>query len=163
MASLAHMGFALIFKRWKPEIYLGWFVFYSYLIDIIFMIFWAVGLEKISDPSTTNPYSHGMFMGLIWSILAGLVIYKKDKQINTSVLIGLLVFSHWIIDFISHPMTAVFPEDTKLSVFFEGSAQVGLGLWGTELGIFFGEYVFSLIGVILYIQYRFKAKKEKSV
>jgi len=74
---------------------------------------------------------------------------------------SLLIISHWIIDFISHPMLFAFPNDTGLSLLFEGSPTVGLGLWRTELGMNVGEYGMLVVGVIIYALTLWKIRQEK--
>jgi hypothetical protein len=120
------------------------------------------GIEHLPDAnlSGTNPWSHGLFMGLIWSLLAGIITMLFSKVRHTSLMIGGLVFSHWVIDFISHPMTAAFPGDTGLSLLFDGSPTVGLGLWGTQLGVNIGEYGTLIVGLIIYILTLRKLRKE---
>jgi len=45
-------------------------------------------------------------------------LFYRDRR--TSIVIGLLVFSHWVLDFIAH--------DSDLPLLFNGSPLVGLGL-----------------------------------
>ena len=42
-------------------------------------------------------------------------------------MIGLVVFSHWILDFIVHP--------ADLPILFNGSPRVGLGMWTSGTGL----------------------------
>ena len=90
-------------------------------------------------------------MAVIWSLLVGFLTTLVSKNRRTGLIIGALVFSHWVIDFISHPMTAVFPGDTRLSLLFDGSPTVGLGMWSTQLGVNIGEYGTLILGLIIYI------------
>ena len=99
-------------------------------------------------------------MAVIWSLLAGFITWLISKDRRISLIIGGLVFSHWVIDFISHPMTAAFPGDTGLSLLFDGSPTVGLGLWSTQLGINIGEYGTLVLGLIIYILTLRKLRKE---
>lgn len=57
----------------------------------------------------------------------------------------------WLVDFISHPMTAVFPDDVRLPIFFGNSPLVGLGLWRTQLGVAVGEYGVVFLGLVIYL------------
>jgi len=162
MAGLAHAGVGLASKRIAPKIPVWILVIAAYLIDIIWGIFFFAGIEKMSgsDSSATNPWSHGLLMSLIWSMLAGLVTMLISKDRRTSLVIGLLLFSHWIIDFISHPMTAVFPDNTGLPLLFEGSPLVGLGVWRTQAGVYIGEYGTLIVGLVIYILTLRKLRKE---
>lgn len=102
-------------------------------------------------------------MASVWSLLIGLIVFLIGRNRRAGWVAGLLVFSHWVVDFISHPMLAAFPEDTKLSLLFDGSPTVGLGLWSTQLGMNIGEYGVLAAGVILYVLTLFKIRREKKL
>lgn len=70
-------------------------------------------------------------MSVVWSLTAGLIAGLIFRSRSAGFGIGLLVFSHWVLDFISHPMLGGPPD---LPLFFEGSPRVGLGLY-TTLGL----------------------------
>jgi len=151
MAGVTHLGVGLAAKRIAPKVPVWILIVAAYVIDIIWGIFFFAGIEAMpGQGSTTNPWSHGLFMALVWSLLTGLVAFWLSRSRRTGVIIGLLVFSHWVIDFISHPMRAAFPEDTQLSLLFDGSPTVGLGLWSTQLGLNIGEYGGLALGIIIY-------------
>jgi hypothetical protein len=153
MAGLAHLGIGLASKRLAPELPLGVLLVCAYAIDLMFSIFWIIGIEEMPKSGSTpwNPWSHSLFMAAVWSVLAAMITWLIKRNFKCSLFIGLLVFSHWIIDFISHPMMAVFPTDTGLPLFFEGSPKVGLGLWSTKVGMNFGEYGTLSAGIAIYI------------
>lgn len=63
-----------------------------------------------------------------------------------------VVFSHWVLDFISHPMGLGKPLPPDLPLLFEGSPKVGLGLYNSvaaavpvELGLFAAGIVVYLV------------------
>jgi len=152
MASLTHLGVGLAAKRIAPRIPVWILIVAAYAIDLLWGVFFFAGLEAMpgQGPATTNPWSHGLFMAVVWSLLAGLAAFGLSRDRRTGVVIGLLVFSHWVVDFISHPMKAAFPEDTQLSLLFDGSPTVGLGVWSTQLGQDIGEYGGLALGVLIY-------------
>jgi hypothetical protein len=163
MAALAHLGVGLAAKPAAPKIPVVVLVISAYVIDFIWGVFFFMGIERMPEPNspTTNPWSHGLFMAVVWSVLAGLVVALISHNRRTSLIIGLLVFSHWVVDFISHPMTAVFPGDTGLPLLFEGSPTVGLGVWGTQLGVNIGEYGTLIVGFVIYLLTLRKLRREK--
>lgn len=67
-----------------------------------------------------NPWSHSLGMALIWSMLGGFIFYLYKHNIKQALMIGLLVFSHWILDFIVWD---------NLPIFFDSSQHIGLGLY----------------------------------
>lgn len=153
MAALTHLGLALAAKPTAPKIPLAVLVTSAYALDLIWGVFYLAGVEQMAGPgvTTANPRSHGLFMAAVWSLLAGLLAGRLSGARRTGLFIGLLVFSHWVIDFISHPMTAVFPHDTGLPLFFANEPLLGLGLWGTSLGVAVGEYGVLALGLLIYL------------
>jgi hypothetical protein len=79
---------------------------------------------------------------LCWSVVLGLVYYAVRRQTRASVVIALCVFSHWILDLITHR-----PD---LPLGFAGSVYFGLGLWNSVAGTLLAEFVLFLAGVALY-------------
>jgi hypothetical protein len=154
MAGLAHAGVGLAAKQVAPKTPLVVLVSAAYAIDIIWGIFFFAGIEYLS-------WSHGLLMALLWSLLAGLLAGFISHSRRSGLIIGLLVFSHWVVDFISHPMTAVFPDDTGLPLLFENSPTVGLGVWRTQLGVNIGEYGTFILGFVLYVLALRKIRREK--
>jgi len=59
-------------------------------------------------------------MALIWSMLGGFIFYLYKNNIKQVLIIGLLVFSHWILDFIVWD---------NLLIFVNSSQRIGLGLY----------------------------------
>ncbi len=163
MAGIAHVGVGLAAKRVAPRLPLWILLVAAWAIDIIWAVFFFAGIEHLPGPevSSTNPYSHGLLMAVIWSALAGLIAGRLSREPRTGAILGLLVFSHWVVDAISHPMTAAFPEDTGLSLLFEGSPTVGLGLWSTDLGVSVGEYGTLLLGIAIYLLTLRRLRRER--
>ena len=85
--------------------------------------------ESPAIPPGTNPWSHGLAMAAVWTLLSMLISAGVSRDRHTTRVVGLLVFGHWLVDFITKPMTALFPKDTGLPLLFEGSPTVGLGLY----------------------------------
>lgn len=162
MAGLAHVGVGLAAKRFAPNVPVGVLLLGAYVIDIVWVVFFAAGVEHFGV-TTTNPWSHGLFMAVVWSAVAALIAQRCCHNLRTSIIIGLLVFSHWVVDFISHPMTAAFPGDRGLPLLFEGSPIVGLGVWSTQLGVNIGEYGTLMVGLVIYLWTRHEIQKEKKL
>ena len=164
MAALTHMAVGLAAKPAAPKIPLAVLILSAYTIDLIWGVFYFLGIEQMPEPGVeaVSYWSHSLFMAVIWSLLAGMIVWLINRNRRTSLFIGLLVFSHWIVDFISHPMTAVFPDALGLPLFFEGSPLVGLGLWRTSLGVALGEYGSLALGVVIYLGTFIYLRKQKN-
>lgn len=146
MTPIGHFAIGFAARRAGPKVSLGIWLIATWLLDIMYFIFAFAGiesLENISKPGVVpTPWSHGLFMALIWSAVAALVAGLIYRSKPVGVLIGLVVFSHWVLDFISW---------NNLFLFFEGSPKVGLGLFNAlgantifiELGLF-------LVGITIY-------------
>lgn len=128
-------------------------------LDLLWPLFVLLGVETFTiEPGITKvtplnfthyPYSHSLLMSMIWGILLGMIYYLFTKNKKGAVLLGVLVLSHWVLDFLTHR------PDLPLTPFHE--TRVGLGLWNypivesiIEIGLFIG-------GVWIY----FKAKNPK--
>lgn len=116
-------------------------------LDILWAPFVLAGIERVRiTPNFTAsnhfdlyfmPYTHSLPMAAFWSVAAAFAyrIVRKSAGVLGAVLIGALVFSHWLLDFVMHK-----PD---LALWFDGP-KVGLGLWdyrdvafGLEVTLFF--------------------------
>lgn len=163
MAALAHLGIGLAAKRVNPKVPLYILIIVAWAADIIWGIFFLFGLESYPSLGKTipSPWSHGLLTNVIWSFTAFLVTKFISRNTRTSIFIGFLFFSHWVIDFLTHPMRAFMPDDPPLPLLFNGSPAVGLGLYSTQLGVYIGEYATLIVGIMFYILALRKLKQTK--
>src|SRR6187431_1024866 len=88
-------------------------------LDYIWATLVLLGIEKLRVikgftagsmlDSYFHPYSHSLITAILWSCVAGIAyepicsclgfVYTK----SAALIIGLAVFSHWILDLIAHP------------------------------------------------------------
>jgi hypothetical protein len=93
----------------------------------------------------TIPWSHGLFMSVVWSLLAAGIGWMIYRERRAGGVIGLAVFSHWVMDFIVHP--------ADLPLLFDGSPTLGLGLTTTGIGAILNVFLeFGLLagGIVIY-------------
>jgi membrane-bound metal-dependent hydrolase YbcI (DUF457 family) len=133
-----HLAVALAAKPFAPKAPLWALLVASEAADLLSFGFMAAGIEKpgVTQVSIAQgvsfvtqgsiPWSHGLFMSAVWSVLAAAAAYLVSRDRRVGGVIGLVVFSHWLLDSVVH-----LPD---LPLFFEGSPKVGLGLWGTGPG-----------------------------
>ena len=139
MGPPGHFAIAFSAKPLLPEVPLWTLLVASETLDILSFGFISLGFESMAvtkidlqhgiqtiTPGSV-PYSHGLLMSMIWSILFGAVAFIFFRDRRTSAILGLVVFSHWILDLIVHT-----PD---LPLFLEGSPLLGLGLWGSGPGL----------------------------
>ena len=101
------------------------------------------GITKLTPLNFTHyPYSHSLMMSIVWGLLFGLIYFVITKQARNSILMSGLVFSHWVLDFITHR------PDLQLTPFSD--YRVGLGLWNYPVFEMIIEIGLFLLGVYFY-------------
>lgn len=146
MTPVGHLAMGFAAKTAGPKAPLGVLLAASWLFDILYFIFAFAGIEStenITKPGAVpTPWSHGLFMVMIWTALAGLLAWRVYHSRRIGIVIGLVVFSHWVLDFISW---------NNLFLFFEGSPKVGLGLFKSFGGNFtWVEVGLFVVGLAIY-------------
>ena len=158
MSGLGHLAPGLVAKSAAPQVPLWVFLLAGETNDLLYFAFTTVGIEK---PATTTmdfsqgvryltqgsvPWSHGLFMSVVWSVTAAVLAFLFWRDRRVSLLLGSVVFSHWALDFLMH---------SNLPLFFEGSPLVGLGLENSGPG-FLLITIFDLVilaaGITIYLR-----------
>ena len=164
MSGLGHLAPALAAKSAARTVPIWVLLVASEANDILSVVFSATGIEpKVVITSmdfdqgirymspVSSPWSHGLFMSIVWAAIAAALAHLFFRDRRTSALIGLVLLSHWLLDFLMHP---------NLPLFFDGSPQVGLGLENTGTGFLFMtilDLLFLGTGVVIYFGARFRA------
>jgi hypothetical protein len=153
MPAIAHIGVGFAAKKIAPEISVIYLIIAAELVELVFFGFVAAGIESmpLADKAPFSPYSHSVVMGIIWSVAAALVTFLISRNKKASIVIGLLVLSHTVLDIIASPKLAFYPTDTKMPVFFNDSLSVGLGLFKYETIALISEFGFLIAGLIIYL------------
>jgi hypothetical protein len=166
MGPPGHLGIGFAAKRVAPKAPLWALLVATEVLDLLSFLFMAAGIERIGTTTidlsqgiqylspASVPWSHGLFMSVVWSVLAGGIAYLVYRDRRTGVVLGLVVFSHWVLDLIVH-----LPD---LPLLFEGSPLLGLGLWGSGPGLVISgilELALLAGGIAIYVITR----KRKSV
>ncbi len=162
MPALAHLGIGFATKRFAPRIPLWILLISSMFIDILSFVF----LSAIW-------ISHGLFMSVVWTIIAMIItafitayINSKKEQdktnksiswsmidLNTTLIIGIVVFSHWVLDLIGWPMSVINPNATGVPLLFDDAVKIGLGVYRTWIGALSMDLGVFFIGLGIYIHY----------
>jgi len=161
MAALGHLGVGLAAKRIAPEIPVGYLVLGAYVLDVLWFAFYFAGIHQHPKQGYMYPtaWTHSLLTATIWSALAALVAIRLVHSTRAGVIFGLVVFSHWVVDFITHPMTALAPQDEGMPLWFHGPPMVGLGLYRTMFGVYAGEFGTLAVGILIYILARRRLKR----
>jgi membrane-bound metal-dependent hydrolase YbcI (DUF457 family) len=158
MGPPGHLAIAFAAKPAAQKVPLWVLLAATEFLDLLCYAFSAFGLEDLGVSYTSAsqgvtmvipasiPWSHGLFMSGVWSFMAAALALLVFRDRRASILVGLAVFSHWLLDFVVHP-----PE---LPLLFQGSPLVGLGLWAFGPGLILSgilELCLLAGGITLYI------------
>ena len=151
---IGHFGMGFAAKKIDHHLSLGTLFLAAQFIDLLWPIFLLVGLERVKvEPGNTPftplnfiyyPFSHSLLSVFLWAIVLGLIYFLLRKNLKNSVVLGVLVMSHWILDLITHR------PDLPLSPWTE--VKVGLGLWNSITLTMLIEGLIFLAGAYLYLK-----------
>lgn len=152
---IGHIAVGFAAKRMVPAVSLGTLFLAVQFADLLWPTLVLLGIEHFSiQPGITvvtpldfdnYPYSHSLIMTILWMIVFG-ATYRVIKRCNiyTATILGLCVFSHWLLDFISHR------PDMPLTI--TGDKVVGLGLWNSLSATLIVEVSMYATGVLFYLK-----------
>lgn len=157
-----HFGIAAAVKVKAKDIPLWALLISTQLLDLVFMLFAIFGLETIGNPIDGGrgniihaEYSHSVLGALILSIISALLGARFWGR-NNGIVIGIVTFSHWVIDFIVHV-----PDLPLLPGNFGNFPYMGLGLWQFTTWSIFIEVFILILGAVLYFTYLFNHSNKK--
>jgi hypothetical protein len=155
---VGHYSVAFAVRSEKNRIPL-WVLFIAVqFLDYIWATLVLVGIEKLHVikgftagsmlDSYFHPYSHSLIVAVIWSCVGALIYKLLCSRLrypctrSAFLIVGLAVFSHWILDLIAHPRDLAIYDDTW---------KVGFGLWNYRDPEFALEIALLAMGVFLYL------------
>ena len=155
---VGHYSVSFLAKSLEKRIPL-WVLFLAVqFVDILWAIFVIFGVEKVRIiPNFTKsndldlyfmPYTHSLVAALGWSVVAvGLYFLLRRRNSSrpafAALLVGLAVFSHWILDLIVHTSDLSLYDDTY---------KMGFGLWNLPQIAFPLELLFLGGGLWFYLR-----------
>ena len=155
---VGHYSIAFAAKTERNRVPL-WVLFVAVqFLDYIWATLVLLGIEKLRVikgftagsmlDSYFHPYSHSLIAAVAWSGVAALAYgtfcsrhgcqYRK----SAALIVGLAVFSHWILDLIAHP------RDLAI---YDNRWKVGFGLWNYRDPEFALEIALLAGGIVLYL------------
>ena len=151
---LGHYGIAFAAKKAAPKVSLGVFFFAAQFADILWPTFLVSHVERFAlkpGISVVSPYdfiyypwSHSLLMDLFWGLLLGLIYYSITRSRRGAWMVGLVVVSHWLLDFVVHI------QDLPLAPF--STAKFGLGGWNSIAFTIAAEAVLFFGGLFIYLK-----------
>lgn len=120
-------------------------------LDLLFGPFVLLGIERASVTPGLSPgfsldyidWSHSLLMSLVWSGVFVLAFWRLGRPV--AMVIGLAVFSHFVLDLPMHPPDlALWPDST---------VHLGLGIWrALPTGWWFVELAVIAAGWAYYVR-----------
>jgi hypothetical protein len=150
---IGHFAVGFAAKRWVPRVSLGWLLAAALLLDVYWPLFVLLGIERFHIAPTGNPFlnlsfdhypwSHSLTMTLGWTLLVVRLASALGASTRTALVLGAAVFSHWVLDWITHlPDLPLWP----------GGRLTGLGLWRSVGGTIAVESIMLAAGAWLYLK-----------
>jgi hypothetical protein len=150
---IGHFALGFAAKRAAPQVSLGLLFAAAQFADLLWPGLVALGVEQVRiDPGNTAftpldfesyPWSHSLILLVVWGIAIGSLARASGRTVRAAVVIGALVVSHWILDFVMHrPDLPLYP----------GSAKYGLGLWQSVPATFAIEAALYAAGLWIYVR-----------
>ena len=159
---VGHYGVSFLAKKADDSIPL-WVLFLAVqLLDVVWAPLVLLNVEKVRIVpgfTATNPldlyyypYTHSLVAAIAWAAAAAIadrlwtgLSRRAWRGSAGAALVGLAVFSHWVLDFVVHRPDLPLYDDT---------AKVGLGLWDRPLLAFGLEAALLLLGLRIYLARR---------
>ena len=151
---IGHYAIGFGAKRLVPRVSLGTLFLASQFIDLLWPVLVIAGIEHVRiEPGNTAmtpldfydyPISHSLLMVLVWGILVGGLHYWRKGEKRTALILGSVVLSHWVLDFLVHG------PDLPLAPGW--NVRVGLGLWNFPVAELLLEGFLYLGGVSIYLR-----------
>ena len=127
-------------------------------LDYVWATLVLLGIEKLRVikgftagsmlDSYFHPYSHSLITAILWSVVAA-IVYKAicsrqgcHYSRSAPLIVGIAVFSHWILDLVAHPRDLAIYDNTW---------KVGFGLWNYRDPEFALEIALLAGGIALYL------------
>jgi hypothetical protein len=155
---VGHYSVAFAAKSERNKIPL-WVLFIAVqFLDYVWATLVLLGIEKLRVikgftagsmlDSYFHPYSHSLITAILWSVVAaiGYKVFCSRRGCHhtkyAALIVGLAVFSHWILDLIAHP------RDLPI---YDNKLKVGFGLWYYRDPEFALEIALLVGGIMLYL------------
>ncbi|HVH25204.1 MAG TPA: hypothetical protein VM818_00545 [Vicinamibacterales bacterium] len=152
---LGHFALSLGAKRAVPSVSLGALILAGQFADLLWPMLVLAGMERVEiQPGATvvtpldfvsYPYSHSLAALVAWGLLVALAYRLATRATAAaSLMLVLLVVSHWVLDVIAHrPDMPLTPR---------GTTRLGFGLWNSLPATLLVEGLLFVAGTALYLR-----------
>ena len=146
---IGHFALAFATKKVEPRVSLATMFLAAQLADTIWPVLLIAGVERATiAPGATAvtpmrfdsyPWSHSLLMLTVYGVVFAAIHYRARRQSRAALLLGLLVVSHWVLDYVTHA------PDMPLSPWTSGT--YGLGLWNSRMATAVVEGLLFAVGL----------------
>ena len=124
-----HLASAIALKARTPQAPTWGLVVGVFLLDILFGLLWALGIEHATLTPGVDAgfrldfidWSHSLATSIVWAALFGGLWLRRGRVVAG--MMAVAVFSHFVLDLPVHP-----PD---MALWPNASTHLGLGLWRT--------------------------------
>ncbi len=152
---VGHYAAALALKKFEKRASLGVLFLAVQFVDILFFPFVLLGLERMNIVENFTesthfelvfmPYTHSLVASMFWAGVAyALFRWLIVKNNSVAIVVALAVFSHWLLDLVTHT-----PD---LPLWSDASLKLGLGLWNNAIATYVVEAILLLLALWLYLR-----------
>ncbi|MFL5311021.1 MAG: metal-dependent hydrolase [Myxococcales bacterium] len=150
---IGHFAVAFAAKKVAPRTSVATLIAAAQLLDLIWPVLVLLGVETVRiDPAAPSPFlklrfvhypwTHSLLMAIVWGVGFALVYRSRTGYARGAALVGALVVSHWVLDWITHR------PDLQLAP--GADPRVGLGLWTSPAATVALEGALFVAGVAVY-------------
>jgi hypothetical protein len=150
---IGHFALGYAAKRADPRPSLGTYFLAAQLADTLWPVLLLAGVERVTiapgDTAFTPlrfdsyPLSHSLLTQVLWGAVFGGVHWAAQRNLRAALLLGTLVPSHWLLDYVTHrPDMPLVPWSSR---------AFGLGLWSSVPATLAVEIALFASGVALYL------------
>ena len=167
-SPITHASIAIIGKSIDKKAPLLLLLFSTQLPEMMFFLLQFLGIESQANPiidfkmgftylsSPHIPWSHGLLMCILYSILLASITFIFLHRLRTACIVGLMVISHWVLDFLVYNNLPLFLTDTP-------TAGIGLVTSAVGVKIAIGIEVIGVAALLIFgIPYFLKIKHQKA-
>ncbi len=152
---VGHYAVSLALKNFDKRASLGVLFLGVQFLDILFMPFVLLGIERMNIvPDFTQsthfeleyvPYTHSLVGSVFWAAVAYVAFrWLFVKKQAVALVVALAVFSHWVLDLITHtPDLPLWTGDT---------IKLGFGLWNSAAATYALEAILLIGALWLYLR-----------
>lgn len=147
---IGHFAFAFFLKNVEPTLSLGFLMFATHIVDVLYTIFAGMRWEnstfapelqgKFSAVHMNIQYSHSLFGVLVGTFILFVLrsVFARVPNMKQFLVLGAAVLSHWALDVLVHR--------DSMRYWYSQKQGFGLGLWNYSI-----EFNFALEMAILYV------------